>query len=174
MTTLAPPDHVLKWLEETCNAERDVPAILAMHPPILAKPHYRVGSFPGGGAAGDVELPDREVLTDGASLNYLVDDIPHHDRLLDIIERNPQVKLILAGHWHIHDIITRGSQVYCSTGSMIEYPLEMRLIELSDKGMEISIVSVAGGRFAEESLIPKYRNDFAAGDDHDRNFTIRW
>ena len=171
--SLGPPDHVLQWLVDACATDGGVPTVLAMHVPIVAKPRYRVGSFPGGGA-GDVEPPDRDILPDGASLQHLVDEIPNHTRLLKIIEENPQIKLILSGHWHIHDIIVRGTQVFCSTGSMIEYPIEMRLVDLSDDGINISTVSIGDGRFAEESLIPKYRNTFTAGEDGDREYSIRW
>ena len=171
---IGPPDHVLAWLEATCADDSKSPAILAMHAPVVAKPRYPVGSFPGGGADGNDEPPDRQILEDGASLQHLVDEVPNHGRLIRIIERNPQIKLILSGHWHIHDIITRESQVFCSTGSMIEYPVEMRLVELSDRRVSISTVSIGEGRFAEESLIQKYRNEFTAGADKDRTFLFEW
>ena len=171
---IGPPDPALQWLEGTCASGGDVPTILAMHTPIVAKSHYDAGSFPGGGATGDTEPPDRDILHDGATLQHLVDEIPNHRRLLEIIENNPQIKLVLTGHWHLHDIITRKFQVFCATGSMIEYPLEMRLVELSDKRIEISTVAIAGGRFAEASLIPKYRNEFTAGEDRDREYSLRW
>ena len=171
---LGPPNDALRRFEEICAFDGDVPTILAMHTPVTAKPHYQVGSFPGGGAAGDDDPPDRDILPDGASLQHLVDEMPNHGHLLEIIERNPQIKLILSGHWHIHDIVTRGSQVFCSTGSMIEYPIEMRLVEFSDDGMSISTISVAGGRFADASLIPKYRNEFTAGGEKDRRIAVRW
>ena len=58
------------------------------------------------------------------------------------------------------------------TGSLVEYPFEMRLVRVCDGVLSISPIELDAPRFKRDSLIVEWGNQWVAGIDTDRHFSM--
>lgn len=152
----------LRWLEKELEHSQHIPTIVVMHAPITGKPYYPVGSLPGG-------KPVKESLTPGEELdNYCV----HREKLRYLIGRALNIIVVLAGHSHFFDIAFEEGTFHCQTGSLIEFPFEMRLVQFDHKRINMSTIGLDDERFAEASVVEEWGNRWVAGTAEDRELVI--
>ena len=82
------------------------------------------------------------------------------------------MKGVFAGHWHIFDAVENDGIWHCQTGSLIEYPFEMRLCTIGNGGLSISTVGINNPELSSKSVIPEYGNEWVSGMDRDRELVI--
>ena len=87
-----------------------------------------------------------------------------------MLGQHPQVRAVFAGHMHMHYVETVNGIVHAVTGSLPEYPVEFRDVQVFDDRLEVRTLGVGGGVFAKRSLIPG--KEWTAGEDRDRTFTV--
>ncbi len=141
------PPHQLAWIEDDLEANKGLPTIVAMHPPLIPIPKRM--HRPGFKDAGHL---------DNASLT------------LEILRRYPQVKAAISGHVHMHFIERRGGITHIATGAMPEYPCEYREIQVYEDRMELLTHGLSETAFATRSLIGG--KEWTAGEPQDRTATI--
>jgi hypothetical protein len=78
------------------------------------------------------------------------------------------VRAMLTGHWHIFDIARKDGIYHCQTGSMIEYPFEMRLARVTDGHLSMTTVVLDDPSFREMSFLCELGNGWVAGESGDR------
>jgi 3',5'-cyclic AMP phosphodiesterase CpdA len=86
---------------------------------------------------------------------------------LEKLVRNRVV--ILCGHQHWHHIMEGARWIQCTTGAMIEYPMEFRIAEISDTMLRVSVFAGTAARLAAESLDSA---KWVRGQDSDRNCEV--
>lgn len=75
---------------------------------------------------------------------------PKNKEILELIESHPHIRLVLTGHSHTNYTTRKNGKVFITTSSLAEYPFEIRLIWITEEGIESSIYSV----FSQRSDIP--------------------
>jgi hypothetical protein len=135
------------WLSGVLSQDSGTPTVIATHYPVVATPaRLRRQDFRDGGS-----------LENGAAL-------------MALLGRHNQVRAVLAGHVHANYIETQGVVTHVTTGSMPEYPVEYRVIEVHEDRMEVQTRGLSDPSFAQRSLIPG--REYTAGTAVDRTAII--
>jgi 3',5'-cyclic AMP phosphodiesterase CpdA len=157
---MGPSQAELVWLEHELAAA-DRPVVLVSHAPLGYKPAYPIPTLPYGTPA----------LQPQTSIAELMGKVLHLDTLREMIRRHRQVKIALAGHWHICDMIREDGVTFCQTASLREYPFEFRVVDVADGNMVVNTLGL-GDDFQRESYVEAWGNRWIAGADEDRSFLV--
>lgn len=127
----------------------DVPEMLVLfsHFPLLSE--ERFGELHGGRYPGHLE--------DGALL------------LEQLAQRVQNRIVIFCGHMHWHCITSDPRWIHCTTGGMIEYPMELRIVSLEFPTLQIATLDGAARELAAQSLLDA---DWVRGETRDREGTF--
>ncbi len=142
------PEEQIGWLAGVLSRDPGTPTVIAEHYPMAPTP---------------ARLVQRD-FRDGGSLE-------NGAAVMALLERHKQVRAVFAGHIHAHFIETRGLVTHVTTGSMPEYPVEYRVVEVHEDRMEVRTQGLSDPSFARRSLIPG--REFTAGTLSDREAVIR-
>jgi hypothetical protein len=167
---IGPSQDEIDWLRRELDDATEMPTFVVTHPPICAKPAYPIGSSP---SCTQIEStpPARPVLE--APLTPCAVPLSlRHEALLQIISRAPNVKAVFAGHWHINDATLSDGILHCQAASLIEFPFEMRLVEIDDRVMSVTAVGLNDASLRESSLVPQWKNQWVEGEPEDRDLTV--
>jgi len=82
---------------------------------------------------------------------------PCFEAVRSIVWRHSQVKLCLAGHWHLCDATPEDGVVYCQTGAMCEYPFELRVVDIAERSLKVTTVALNELRFRRIPYVPEWR-----------------
>ncbi|MCC7355341.1 MAG: metallophosphoesterase [Anaerolineae bacterium] len=160
---MGPADETLRWLETELARSAGYPTILVTHSPLGFKETYPIVTLPKGQPA----------QASRTSLADFMGDVLRRREMRAIICRHPQVKIAFAGHWHICDATEEDGVVFCQTPALREYPFEIRLVEVHDGSLAVTTVGLNDGLFRRLSYAPEWGNDWVAGMDRDREFSVR-
>ncbi len=142
------PEEQMVWLEGVLSGDSATPTVIAVHYPVVAVPkRLRKPGFRDGGS-----------LENGAELMVL-------------LARHAQVRAVFTGHVHANFIETWDMVTHVTTGGLPEYPVEYRVIEVSEEGMKVRTRGLSDPSFAKRSLIPGH--GYTAGTAGDRAAVIR-
>jgi 3',5'-cyclic AMP phosphodiesterase CpdA len=155
---IGPSQEELSWLEQQLKTYTQEPIIFALHPPIYSKPAYPVGSLPGG----------KPVKTHPSPYHHFAPYCVHYQKLMDLIAKAPNAKLVFAGHWHISDLTVSNGVLHCQTGSLIEFPFEIRLVQITNHHLSIKTVGLDDPQFQRSSVVEEWGNQWVAGQPGDR------
>lgn len=70
------------------------------------------------------------------------------------------------------DITPDHNILHFSTASLIEYPFAIRLVRIQTGAISICTVGLDNPRFKSDSLVAEWNNQWVAGKDADRQFTM--
>ncbi len=154
----------VEWLRRELTRHDTDPSFIVTHVPFYSKSHYPVGRLPKGQPVPESPLSASQIGT------YCY----YHEALRDITHTFPHLRMVFAGHWHIHDLVADNGVYHCQTGSLIEYPFQLRLIECDGHSLTSSIVSLDGPDFAKDSFVEEWDNTWVNGRPEDRNFNLRF
>ena len=151
----------LLYIEEELNRDKASTTFVVVRHPIASKPEYpRISPRSLGSAERRLAPVDRALF-------------PHlGDAVVELLDKHSNVKAVFSGHWHINDIVLRAKTHYIQTASLVEYPLEYRIVEVSDEFMDISTHSLPGDHLRQQSLVPEWHNTWLTGELFDRNRRI--
>jgi len=159
---MGPTHDELRWLEAELARCSDRPAVVVSHAPLDFKASYPVATLPRG----------RPVQGSATSLADYMGDMLLRAQVQDVLRRHPQVKLALAGHWHICDATPRDGVLYCQTASLREYPFEIRVAEIRANELSLKTTGLKNPAFRRASYVSEWGNHWVAGRAADREFTI--
>jgi hypothetical protein len=91
-------------------------------------------------------------------------------QVVETISRRRNVIAVFYGDGHCNDINFLDGVVYCQTASLIEYPIQYRIVELSPGLLSTRTYPLSNSFFAQESLVKDRENDWVLGEETDRNF----
>ncbi len=94
--------------------------------------------------------------------------------MTDLLAREPCVKATFYGHGCWHDCIVRDGTLFCQTAELVEYPIEMRWVDVFPDRIETKVFGLPDKAFARESYVEEWHNDWPAGRDVDRCMTHRF
>ena len=157
-----PTPEELTWLEEELKNNADCPSVIVTHMPIFSKSTYSIGKLPKGKAVKSRPSPYTDIEDYGIQ----------RGKISPIINNSLNVKLVLTGHWHIFDLSQENSIYHCQTGSLVEYPFEMRLFHVEGNKMSATTVGLSNQKLREESYVTEWQNSWVAGKRKDREFVI--
>lgn len=155
------PDE-LGWLEAELAGSAGQPVVLVSHAPLGFKPGYPVATLPHGQPTAAPET----------SIVDLMGDLAQRRALRALIARCPQVKLALAGHWHIHDVTREAGVCFVQTAALREWPFEFRVATVTPGRLSLRTVGLPDARFSHGSYMPEWRNDWVAGRPADREVDV--
>lgn len=151
----------LRYIDNELSRDKDSTTFVVVHHPIASKPEYpRITPRFLGASERRLAPVDRSLFPRLG------------DNVVAILEGYSNVKAVFSGHWHINDIVLRGNVHYIQTASLVEYPLEYRIVEVSDDYMDISTHTLPGQHLRDHSLVPEWHNTWVAGEPFDRNRRI--
>ena len=104
-------ENELKFLDKTLSDNPDKKAIIVHHFPPM--PPYK-------------------------SISH---EISNKEDYFAVIDKNPNVVMVLSGHFHATKAVQRNDVLYITTPSMIEYPHAFRYLKINDNLGEITIES---------------------------------
>jgi calcineurin-like phosphoesterase family protein len=130
------------------RADRPPALLVLCHFPLLEEPGWADGH--GGKDAG--------CLADGARLI---------DELAPLLERRA---VILCGHQHWHHVTRGPGWIQCVTASLIEYPMEMRVVTVEGDAVSGRVLTAGDAETAAASLLEAR---WVEGRDTDRAFSAR-
>jgi len=119
-----PTKKDMAWLKKTLDQNSDKEIIINHHRMLKASPLMNLLS--------KIYVPS--ILS------------PKNKEILELIESQPHIRLVLTGHSHTNYTTRKNGKVFITTSSLAEYPFEIRLIWLTEEGVESSIYSVFSQR----------------------------
>ena len=158
-----PLQEELTWLRDELGRYDNDPSFLITHMPIFSKSHYPVGRLHKGEPVPESPYPIHKPGT-----AYCL----HDEELREITRTFPHLRMVFTGHWHIHDLVSDDGVYHCQTASMIEYPLELRLMEHEGNSLTSTIVPLDNPRLAAESVVEEWGNTWVHGTPEDREFKL--
>jgi hypothetical protein len=159
---IGPTEEELKWLARELARDGNVPTVVVMHPPVFSNAFFPVGSLPCG----------RPVRRSPSPFSDFAEYCVGHAQLKPMLAAARNVKLVLAGHWHLCDHIREHGRHYCQSGALIEFPFELRLGKIAAGRLSLTTVGLKDRSLRELSLVPELRNEWVAGRNEDRTVEI--
>ena len=106
-------------------------------------------------------------------MDRLLCGLKNSGKVLDVIKRYKNVKMVFSGHWHIHDAFVEDGIVFCQTASMREYPFEMRVVEETAPGfLSVRTIGLDNESYAKASYCTDMGNRWVRGTPESREFTV--
>jgi len=159
---MGPSDEQLAWLSDQLARSQGWPVALVNHSPLGYRSVYPVSTMPKGQPSD----------TGRTSLENYFGPVMRRSEMRETIRCYGNVRVVFAGHWHIFDKVTQDGVVHCQTGSLREYPFEIRVVEVGRNRLEVETVPLLSGGFQAASLIPEWHNEWIAGSASDRTFSV--
>lgn len=159
---IGPTREGLDWLKHELAQNQDIPTIIITHAPIHSKSTYPLSTLQRGNPVKMYPCPYHHFASYGAK----------HESLRDLIAQEANVVALFAGHWHIASLHSCQGVLHCQTGSLMEYPFEMRLLEKDHDLLNLSTVGLNDTQFKNDSFISKWNNQWVAGQSDDRKCNI--
>ncbi len=122
----------IAWLDAELSACPDDLVIMAVHHPLhVLGPHNSIPPF------------EKFIVANG-------------DEVEAVLDRHPQVRLVLAGHHHIQKLDRRANRLHINTAALTGYPCLYRLIEMGsvDEGWQVRVDTFAA---AEPDVVEEAR-----------------
>ncbi|NSW89102.1 MAG: metallophosphoesterase [Firmicutes bacterium] len=155
-------DEEMEWIESELEVARDCKVVMVGHVPLAWKPLYPVARFPDG------KIGQKK----GEKLDGFLLGLSNGNELKKLISKYDNVKLVLSGHWHINDLYFENGIAYCQTGSLREYPFELRVFDYNDGILSANTISIGCEELRKESYIEEWGNKWIEGEGISRNFRI--
>ncbi|SDC37308.1 Calcineurin-like phosphoesterase [Paenibacillus sp. UNCCL117] len=143
-------EEQVETLERNLRKHPDKPHLLAVHNPVYGMPVEQSG------------LP-HEIHAVPASFR---------EPLVDMMERYPQLKLVLSGHNHLNTMKRSPHGAYISTSAFVEAPFEYKLIEVTDMFIKVSTRRVPLPAAIATSIEYDESRSYAQGRKQDRELLI--
>jgi len=159
-TTGMPPEDIAWFAREA--AACPLPAIVVTHAPADYRPAYPIATLPGGRpVSGPLTAP-----------SAFVEDFIGREEILRIIRGNSAITACFSGHWHIHDIFSRGGVHFVMTGALREYPYEVRLAEYDGASFRVSTHPLHVPELRRISYMEEWGNRWVEGTQEAREFSF--
>jgi len=155
------PDAELDWLRQEFRDDGETPTLCFSHATLAFRQGYPISRLPHGEPVPVTPTP-------------LADQFTAWRRLRALIERESCVKGAFFGHGHWHDCLIEDGTLYCQTASMVEYPCELRRVNVSSDRIETTVFGLPGTDFAQRSYVEEWGNRWVAGREIDRRTTHRF
>ncbi len=68
--------------------------------------------------------------------------VKNHERLRTVLERYPNVRLVVSGHHHASRVITTGRVTYVSDPAVVTYPCAFRSFTVSNEGIHLTNIGL--------------------------------
>ena len=153
---IGPSDGDLAWLDGELGRPRECPVVLVTHAPVHSKPivpaavHHPPGMTPPLNRYG-----------------------PRHEELRAVMAKHPPVDVVAAGHMHYHDLTPHDGTLHCTTAALVEYPCEVRMVEVDEEHITVRTVGLDDERFARDSFVEGWDHRWPAGaTEADRTLTV--
>jgi hypothetical protein len=123
-------------------------------------------------------LPDGTAIEEGKGCSpaLFVDALNIHlankDEVTSLFKGYNNIKAAFSGHWHMNSVYSHDSIVFCQTCSLREFPFEFRVVDVTEKSLEVTTHPLLTGEFAQESYLKDRKNSWVKGNPEDRDFTI--
>jgi hypothetical protein len=153
------PEQELAWVEAVLRDNRRKPVLAFIHSPLRARGVYNTSKSQSGRP-----LPRAPMRMPSGYCNS--------DRLLELLQAAGNVKAVFSGHRHWNECHIEDGLLHCLTGALIQYPCQMRLVELSDNLLSGRMIPLSDLSYAERSYVPDSDGDFIPGRTEDREFRI--
>jgi 3',5'-cyclic AMP phosphodiesterase CpdA len=164
---MAVPDAEISWLEKELEANKDRKVMIVSHAPLSSKKCYPAVTFP------NREHADPAGTDLAGMMDRLLCGLKNSGKVLDVIKRYRNVKMVFSGHWHINDTYLEDGIVFCQTASMREYPFEMRVAEETASGvLSVRTIGLNNESYAKASYCPDRGNRWVRGTQESREFTV--
>ena len=154
---MGPSDEDLIWLDRELAFNSNL-SILVTHAPVYFKKGYPLATLPYGKPV-NASMTAPEDFVSG----FIRPD-EGRQRLLDIVQSHEHVIACLAGHWHINDAFIANDRLFLQTGSLREYPFEIRLIVYDGVAVHVSTHPLDVPRLHRYSWIEEWNNRWVRGD----------
>ena len=159
---LGPSQEVLDWLKHELLRNKTQPTIIVTHVPIYSKQTYPVETLQMGNPKQTFPTPYHHFAS------YSI-----HDKTInEVISKQNNVVAVFSGHWHISDITTVNGVIHCQTGSLMEYPFELRVVDKGHNQLNLSTIGLNDKKFQYDSFIPEWNNRWVAGQPDDREISV--
>ena len=172
---IGPTHDELAWLQKELDLDHKTPTVIISHVPMHTKPTFSIGTLP----HGKTPDGDRTKWNPAPWTEFVDGDIRltrrffiHDEAVKNMIDNVPNVIAVFAGHQHFADITRDRNTVHCLTGSLYEYPFEVRLVRVCNDVLSISTVELDNPVFKRDSLVAEWKNQWVAGNDTDRDFRM--
>ncbi len=152
---IGPTEEELQWLRRELDNSGNKPVFIVTHMPIHAKPIRPPSGF---------RPPSPKYHFN----EYCV----YNDQLYSIITHYGNVKAVFAGDWHFHDITYHEGILHCTTASLIEFPFELRYVQIRNDRMSITTLGLCEDNLREASLVEEWGNQWVVGWEKDREYSI--
>ncbi len=164
------PDHEIEWVHGQLDIHKDKTICLVSHVPLGFKPLYPVGTMPDGRPGKKGGMPLQKVT---AGNNEEVGDAGNRAELRRVLSDYENIKLALAGHFHINDRHTEDGIAFIQVCSMFEWPFEFRMIEVDGDTVSVTTHGLSDPGFKQDSCIEERGNAGVAGESTDRTFSVK-
>jgi predicted phosphodiesterase len=153
------PTPELAWVEAVLRDNGDKPVLVFIHAPLRSRGVYDTSKSQSGRPLSEVPMRLPSVYCNS-------------ERLLNLLLEAGNVRAVFAGHRHWNECHTEDGLLHCLTGALIQYPCEMRLVELADGRLSGRMIPLSDPSYAERSYVPDGDGDFIPGRAEDREFEI--
>jgi len=153
------PDAEIDWLRAELDRQPNTPTLCFSHVLLSVRDDYPISQWPDGMPAGDNPRDLSPMLC--------------HDetKLKPLLESYPCVKAFFCGHGHLHDCFVDNGIFHCQTGALVSYPNEIRKVKVASDRIEVEVLPLSRGDFAEQSYVPERGNRFTTGRPEDRQYS---
>ena len=154
----------LEWLEDCLKNNKNKDVIILSHIPLVYKPDY--ADFPSPGTNRENSSVNTE------SFMKQIGYVKNTDEFIGIIEKYDHVRMLLSGHWHFNSSYLWNEKVCVTTASLVEYPMEFRVIEITENAIDIRTYGLEDPDLLEQSYKDEYENKWVSGNTQDRDFAF--
>ncbi len=155
------PNRQLTWIEDVLAQNRDKPVLAFLH------------AGPRGRGVYETSKNERGELLAESCLKM---DFRYQnsERLLKLLRAAGNVRAIFSGHLHWNECLLEDGVLHCTTGTPIQYPCEVRMVELASTRLSGTMVPLSDPSFAARSFVEDADGSFIAGRPEDREFQSDW
>ena len=155
------PDRQIAWIGDVLMRTRTKPVLVFLHAGLNGRRAYDTSKDQNG------KLLEQKPLQ--MDFRYR-----SSERLLELFRATENVKAVFSGHLHWNECSVEDGLLHCTTGTPIQYPCEMRLVELSDRALWGRMIPLSDATFPRRSFVKDADGDFIAGRPEDREFRFVW
>jgi len=130
-----PPEELL-WLENTLKANHDKFTVIVMHHPALQ-------------------------ITDSDKTVWKKFVLQNSDEFLNIINKYPQVKLILSGHHHNYAVKNLNDKLFISLSSVVTYPNSYKILKIYPDRVEVENENISYKQIIKKAKNILVKTDYA-------------
>ena len=162
----------LTFLEEQLRAWEDIPTIVVSHCPMIGKEGYPVKTRKERPIEMSLPECDPAWMTDIQGC-WVMPLEQRRAEMLWLLRQYGNVKLVLSGHTHFASASVVDGVVHCTCSSLSAWPLEMRVIEVTNRELRVEPVPLGEEDLLSASHRPDWGNDWVRGmSDRDRHIKI--